>query len=48
MYDINQKTMKIIDFGSGVRFENSEIKPRKRVGTVPTPRLSLTTSPLKS
>jgi hypothetical protein len=34
MYDEKGKNLKIIDFGSGVKFENSEIKPRKRVGTV--------------
>lgn len=34
MYDEKKKNLKIIDFGSGVKFENSDIKPRKRVGTV--------------
>jgi hypothetical protein len=34
MYDEKGKNLKIIDFGSGVKFENSDIKPRKRVGTV--------------
>lgn len=34
MYDRKLKTIRIIDFGSGVRFENSEVKARKRVGTV--------------
>ena len=34
MYDPHSKSIRIIDFGSGVRFENSDIKNRKRVGTV--------------
>jgi hypothetical protein len=34
MYDEKKKNLKMIDFGSGVRFESSDIKPRKRVGTV--------------
>ncbi len=34
MYDQKGKNLKIIDFGSGTRFENSQIKMRKRVGTV--------------
>lgn len=34
MYDEKKKNLKIIDFGSGVMFENSDVKPRKRVGTV--------------
>jgi len=34
MYDEKRKNLKIIDFGSGVRFDSSDMKPRKRVGTV--------------
>lgn len=34
MYDKQTKSVKIIDFGSGIRFDNSDVKPRKRVGTV--------------
>lgn len=34
MFDEKGKNLKIIDFGSGVKFQNSDIKPRKRVGTV--------------
>jgi hypothetical protein len=34
MYDEKKKNLKIIDFGSGVRFDSNDIKPRKRVGTV--------------
>jgi len=34
MYCKETKSVKIIDFGSGIRFENSDVRPRKRVGTV--------------
>lgn len=48
MYDEKGKNLKIIDFGSGVKFENSEIKPRKRVGTVRLLLVSPITSLLRS
>lgn len=34
MYSPKDKVLKIIDFGSGVKFNSNDIKPRKRVGTV--------------
>lgn len=34
MYCPKNKILKIIDFGSGVKFNSNDIKPRKRVGTV--------------
>lgn len=33
MYSPKDKVLKIIDFGSGVKFNSNDIKPRKRVGT---------------
>lgn len=43
MYDQKKKNIKIIDFGSGIKFDSSEIKPRKRVGTVSIHLCSLIT-----
>jgi hypothetical protein len=34
MYSRNLKTVKIIDFGSAIFYENSDLIERKRIGTV--------------
>ncbi len=34
MYSRNSKTLKIIDFGSAIFYDNSSMVERKRIGTV--------------
>jgi serine/threonine protein kinase len=48
IYDEKKKNVKIIDFGSGVRFDSNDIKARKRVGTVIIHLFSPTTLLLRS